>query len=199
MTAVGPRRPGKRQSPARHRVQADDGRGRGGSGRETHRPGKLSFAQYRLLFGLAEHDELSGGELAVAADLSPATVTQLLDALAELGLVTRSRSEHDRRIVTCSLTDVGREAVAKRRAKFERIWKKAVADLEPSELANRGRGFERIGTMFEGLTAGSASNGRAAGTRQRQEVELDRVEAGAEAKALFTEVALGADMPDFLR
>ena len=73
-------------------------------GRDTHRPGELSFAQYHLLFALAEREELSAGELALAADLSPATVTQLLDSLATMGLVERTRSDRDRRVVTCTLT-----------------------------------------------------------------------------------------------
>ena len=95
-------------------------------GRETHRPGTASFAQYPLLFALAEHDELSSGELATAADLSPATVTRCS---------TRSSSsassphplETDRRVVTCSLTDEGREHIAERRAIFESRWDDALA------------------------------------------------------------------------
>ena len=51
-------------------------------GRETRHPGELSDAQYGLLFGLREHSELSSSELALAADLSPATATEMLDALA---------------------------------------------------------------------------------------------------------------------
>ena len=58
-------------------------------GRETHRPGELSFAQYSLLFGLGDGGQLSAGELALAADLSAATVTQMLDSLATAGLVER--------------------------------------------------------------------------------------------------------------
>ena len=68
-------------------------------GRETHRPGELSFAQYGLLFGLADGGELSVRELALSADLSPATVTQMLDGLDATGLVERVRSQRDRRVV----------------------------------------------------------------------------------------------------
>jgi DNA-binding MarR family transcriptional regulator len=77
-------------------------------GRDTHRHGELSFAQYHLLCGLAEYDKRSAGELALAADLSPATVTQMLDSLAELGLVE-----------TCALTITtrGRELLTERRAR----------------------------------------------------------------------------------
>src|SRR5712671_3147100 len=65
-------------------------------GRDTQRAGELSYAQYSLLFTLSERSgELSSRELASSADLSPATVTQMLDSLVEAGLVERVRSEHD--------------------------------------------------------------------------------------------------------
>src|SRR3954463_15149297 len=80
-------------------------------GRETHRPGELSYAQYSLLFGLARGGELPAGELATLADLSPATVTQMLDSLAAAGLVQRKRSHDDKRVVLSALTDRG-EALA---------------------------------------------------------------------------------------
>ena len=118
-------------------------------GRETHRPGTPSFAQYPLLFALAERDELSNGELACAADVSAATVTGMLDSLVELGLVTRSRSRTDRRIVTCSLTDEGRRLVAERRAVFESRWDGALAEFSPAELAIAAAVFERIAAMFD--------------------------------------------------
>src|SRR6516165_6635563 len=92
-------------------------------GRETQRPGAPSFAQYQLLFALADRDSgLPSSELAHAADLSPATATQMLDSLVAHRLVTRVRSERDRRIVTCTLTDAGRGLVAQRRALFQGRW-----------------------------------------------------------------------------
>ena len=95
-------------------------------GRDTHRPGSPSLAQCQLLFVLTDHDGLSSGELALAAELSPASVSQLLDPLVDLGLVTRDRSSADRRIVTCSLTDAGRQVVVERRAAFEGRWAAAL-------------------------------------------------------------------------
>jgi DNA-binding MarR family transcriptional regulator len=120
-------------------------------GRETHRPGSPSFAQYQLLFTLADRDGLSSGELATAAELSPASVTQMLDSLEELGLVARGRSEHDRRIVTCSLTDAGHAAIAERRTAFQGRWEEAVADLETRELEVAAEVFDRIAAMFDEL------------------------------------------------
>ena len=74
-------------------------------GRDTHLGGsELSHAQFELLIELDERGELPAGELAAAARLTPATVTQMLDHLAACGHVERVRSEVDRRVVVSRLT-----------------------------------------------------------------------------------------------
>ena len=57
-------------------------------------------------------------ELALTADLAPATVTQMLDSLEAAGLVERGRSQSDRRVVLISLTERGAGLVAARRARL---------------------------------------------------------------------------------
>lgn len=103
-------------------------------GRDTHRPEELSYAQYCLLFGLAERGELSASELASLADVAPATATQMLDSLVLAGFVERSRSERDRRMVLVSLTARGSELVAARRARYEALWARALARFSEQEL-----------------------------------------------------------------
>ena len=103
-------------------------------GRETHRPGELSDAQYGLLFGLRDVEELSAGELAIAADLSPAATTEMLEGLVTSGLVKRRRSDRDRRVVLVSLTPRGRELVEERRAAMEPLWRAALSDFSEREL-----------------------------------------------------------------
>jgi len=117
-------------------------------GRETHRPGELSFAQYSLLFGLVDAGPRSARELASAADLSPATVTQMLDSLAAAGLVERARSTGDRRIVLTSLTELGSELVAARRARFEPLWREALEQFSDDELATAATVLDRLRDAF---------------------------------------------------
>src|SRR6476660_4230487 len=63
-------------------------------GRDTHLAGgELSHAQFELLMELADRGPLQAGELAAAASLTPGTVTQMLDHLAESGHVERLRSQ----------------------------------------------------------------------------------------------------------
>lgn len=120
-------------------------------GRETHRAGELSHAQYGLLFGLCDGARLSVGELALAADISPATATQMLDSLAEAGLVQRTRGADDRRIVLTSLTERGEEVVAARRARFEPLWQEALASFSSEELRSAAAVLDRLRKLFEDL------------------------------------------------
>lgn len=118
-------------------------------GRDTHRPGELGFAHIQLLSNLAERGGLSAGDLAAAAELSPASVTQLLDSLVDSGLVERTRAEHDRRVVTCTLTSRGRQLVNKRRAFFEDRWQEALAPFTTQELAAATAVLARVHALFD--------------------------------------------------
>lgn len=122
-------------------------------GRETHRPGDLSYAQYGLLFGLAESNELSSRELACAAELSPGTVTQMLEHLEANGLVRRTRSPLDRRVVLTALTERGQRLVDERRAQFEPRWRAALAGFSPEELRAATAVLEHLAGMFAEFSA----------------------------------------------
>ncbi|MEA2198444.1 MAG: MarR family transcriptional regulator, organic hydroperoxide resistance regulator [Solirubrobacteraceae bacterium] len=119
-------------------------------GRETHRPGELSYAQYTLLFSLADRgSEVSARDLACAADLSPPSVTQMLDHLATMGLVARARSELDKRVVLTSLTERGQALIGEHRARFEPRWRAAMAEFDDRELAIAAAVLTRLGALFE--------------------------------------------------
>lgn len=119
-------------------------------GRDTHLgAGELSHAQFELLIELFERGELPAGELAAAARLTPATVTQMLDHLAEQGHVERVRSETDRRVVVSRLTPQGRSAIEAKRAAWKTRWEQALAGVEVDDLSAATRVLERLGAMVE--------------------------------------------------
>lgn len=122
-------------------------------GRDTHRLGAPSLAACQLLFVLSDRDGLSSGELALAAELSPASATQMLDSLTEFGFVTRDRSSTDRRVVSCSLTDAGRQFVTERRALFEGRWRAALASIDTADLAVTAVVLDRIASVFDEFDA----------------------------------------------
>ena len=120
-------------------------------GRESHQPGRLSYAQYGLLFSLATEAELPASRLAALADLTPGTVTPMLDHLEADGLVTRTRSAHDKRVVLISLTESGRQVVAERQARFEPRWTAALDGFTDAELLTTAAVLDRIRAMFDAI------------------------------------------------
>jgi DNA-binding MarR family transcriptional regulator len=124
-------------------------------GRDTHLGGEqLSHAQFELLIELFDRGELPAGELAAAAGLTPATVTQMLDHLAERGHVERARSETDRRVVVSRLTEEGAVKTEARRQQWRERWEQALDGISAEEVAAAALVLERLGTMFEQASAG---------------------------------------------
>ena len=113
--------------------------------------GGLSFAQFHLMRRLAEVDESPASKLAAGADLSPASATQALDHLAELGLVERVRSDTDRRVVLNRLTPAGREVFATKRAELEERWQEALADLSADQLGQAAQVLRRMAEVLDGI------------------------------------------------
>lgn len=120
-------------------------------GRETHRPGELSYAQFGLLFALSDGEPRSSRELALAADISPATAAEMLDGLAASGLVERTRSAEDKRIVLTTLTDRGKNLVDQRRATYEPRWREALSQFSEDELVSATRVLHALRGMFDDL------------------------------------------------
>jgi DNA-binding MarR family transcriptional regulator len=120
-------------------------------GRETHRPGELTDAQYSLLFCLRDQSQMSVRDLAYAAELSPASVTEMLEGLAAAGLVQRQRSDRDRRVVFTSLTESGRGLVEERRARFEPRFRGAMSEFSDEDLLVAAAVLDRLRSLFEEL------------------------------------------------
>jgi DNA-binding MarR family transcriptional regulator len=130
-------------------------------GRDTHLEGaELSHAQFELLIELDERGELPAGELATAARLTPATVTQMLDHLAACGHVERVRSETDRRVVVSRLTAQGHDKIAAKRSAWQSRWLEALGDVSERDLLAATRVLERLGAMFDEASPGTACSPR---------------------------------------
>jgi len=157
VTATPPAKPTKRNSElddlgaAFRRVFRSLNRLRG---RDTHLGGsELSHAQFELLIELDERGELSAGDLAAAARLSPATVTPMLDHLAECGHVERVRSETDRRVVVSRLTPQGARKIEAKREAWRSRWEAALEGVDADELRAATRVLELLGSVFEDAPA----------------------------------------------
>ncbi|WP_249020094.1 MarR family winged helix-turn-helix transcriptional regulator [Conexibacter sp. S30A1] len=122
-------------------------------GRETQRAGQISYAQYGLLHGLAGACERSARELAEQTDLSASTVAQMLEHLEAAGLVRRTRSDQDRRVVLSVLTERGAELVGERQRRLDAHWRGALASFSEEELSTAAAVLERIASVFDSLSS----------------------------------------------
>jgi DNA-binding MarR family transcriptional regulator len=120
-------------------------------GRDARIVGGVSFAHYPLLAALEREHELSAGQLAAEAALTPATVTQMLESLAAAGMVERTRSERDRRVVTTRLTPEGRRRVERKDAELREKWREALAEFDEAELEAATRVLGRLGAYLDEL------------------------------------------------
>ncbi len=122
-------------------------------GRDQHRRGggELSHHQIRALFHLAKEPEVTAGCLAKNAELSPASMTAMLDQLEEWGYVARRRSAEDRRQVLVTLTDKGREKMQAKRAKWNETFLAALGEHSDAELDSAVRVMRTVGGFLDSL------------------------------------------------
>ena len=108
-------------------------------------------AQIRALMQIAKDEEITAGSLAKRAELSPGAMTAMLDQLEESGVITRRRSQTDRRQVIVALTDAGREVVAAKRARWERYWNEGLAKHSEEELQAAARVMSTIADTLDSV------------------------------------------------
>jgi DNA-binding MarR family transcriptional regulator len=122
-------------------------------GRDQHRKTEdgLTIAQVRALFALDKVDAATVGEIAETARLSPASVTAMIDDLERDGVVTRVRSDSDRRRVHVVLTDEGRALLKKRRRVWLGRWETALADIPERDLEAAAEVLNRITGLLDEL------------------------------------------------
>jgi DNA-binding MarR family transcriptional regulator len=114
-------------------------------------PGELTQTQIRALFRLDSAGESTAGDLAKAAELSPASVSAMLDHLERDGIVERSRSASDRRVVVVSLTESGRALLAEKRERWRARGRVALADVSEEHLHAAADVMRRMAAMLDDL------------------------------------------------
>ncbi|HMJ32389.1 MAG TPA: MarR family transcriptional regulator [Baekduia sp.] len=114
-------------------------------------PGELTQTQIRALFKLDSAGESTAGDLAKAAELSPASVSAMLDHLERDGIVERSRSASDRRVVVVSLTASGRALLAEKRERWRARGREALAGVSQKDLHAAADVMRRMAAMLDDL------------------------------------------------
>ncbi len=78
--------------------------------RPSYHSTRLTAARLSAMRMIIESDGTTGGQIAQAEQVTPATITRVLDGLDESGFIEREPSRRDRRIVDVRATEVGRDA-----------------------------------------------------------------------------------------
>jgi DNA-binding MarR family transcriptional regulator len=114
-------------------------------------PGELTQGQIRALFTIDKSGEATAGELAKAAELSPASVSSMLDHLERDGIVSRHRSASDRRVVVVTLTDSGRALLDDKREAWRARGAQALAGVSDEHLVAAADVMHRMAAMLDDL------------------------------------------------
>lgn len=91
----------------------------------------ISEQQWRILRVLWERQSCTSAELAKIALLPSPSMVGIIDRMIKRSLVSRDRSEDDRRIVHVSLTDKGRDLQNELMPKIEAIYKTIINQCDP--------------------------------------------------------------------
>lgn len=95
----------------------------------------LSDTQFAALATLERHGQLTPGELAEHEKVQPPSMTRVIAALTEWGLVTRAPHATDRRQVMLAVTQEGRDRVNRSRRRRDAWLAKRLRELTPAERA----------------------------------------------------------------
>jgi DNA-binding MarR family transcriptional regulator len=95
----------------------------------------LSDTQLAALGALESHGVMTPGELAEHEKVQPPSMTRVIAALEERGLVVRAPHASDRRQVVLTVTDQGREVVRQSRRLREAWLAQRLRELTPQERA----------------------------------------------------------------
>lgn len=121
-------------------------------GRDHSRPGGLTNAQMRTIGALGREQAMSAGQIAKHADLTPATVTAIIDQLEAAGIVERHRSSEDRRVSNISLTAKGWELLEQKLAAWRSIWEQRLSGFADHELETAARVIGEITGILDSVT-----------------------------------------------
>jgi DNA-binding MarR family transcriptional regulator len=114
--------------------------------------GELTVNHIRALSWLSRNDDsATAGEIARETGLNPASVTGLLDQLEAQGLAVRERSATDRRVVRVTMTDQGREVLARKREYWRGCWEEALRDVPAAERRVAADVLHRIAKLYDGV------------------------------------------------
>jgi DNA-binding MarR family transcriptional regulator len=96
--------------------------------------GEITASQFSALSSIARLGPVTLGKLASVERLRPPTVTRMVSAMEESGLVLRRTDADDRRIYRVEVTRLGRDLLERSRTRKDAYLARRLATLTPEEL-----------------------------------------------------------------
>ncbi|HLY77463.1 MAG TPA: MarR family winged helix-turn-helix transcriptional regulator [Thermoplasmata archaeon] len=118
----------------------------------------ISTGQFWSLHVVSSLQSASLSAVARHLSVSAPTVCATVDQLEAAGLVTRHRSDRDRRAVELSLTPKGRRVESRVWSRIGRLMHEVAEDLPPEELATAVRVFLELQRRLESANHGSGES-----------------------------------------
>jgi DNA-binding MarR family transcriptional regulator len=116
----------------------------------------LTGPQLVCLRTIGREDQLPLGQLARAVSLSQATVTGIVDRLVDRGLVKRRRVQSDRRSISISVTDAGRELILSAPSPLQERFSSRLAALSEEDRRALSEALDRVVQMMDGTEIDAA-------------------------------------------
>jgi DNA-binding MarR family transcriptional regulator len=111
---------------------------------------ELTFSQWTTLVALHDGRITTAGDLAHNICHDAGSLTRLIDEMVRRGLVSRSRSESDRRVVTLGLTPRGRDLVEALAPRVMNFWNGLLAGFSHAEVDTLINLLTRLVLVAEG-------------------------------------------------
>lgn len=108
-----------------------------------------TLARTKLLFFLGRNGASRAADIADHFNQAPRTVTEAIDGLEQQGLVRRENDLHDRRSKRVSLTDAGRDALARVEPLRQRLVEQIFGSLTEAERTNFDAILSTLETALE--------------------------------------------------
>ena len=111
---------------------------------------RFTLAEARVLYELAQHDDLTATDLGRELELDPGYLSRILQRFERDGLLARAPSAADRRQILLALTEAGRDAFAPLDARSREEVAALLARLPDPAQASLVTAMSRIETLLGG-------------------------------------------------
>jgi DNA-binding MarR family transcriptional regulator len=110
----------------------------------------ITPSQLAALSTVERHQPMTVGELSAHERVQPPTMTRVVSAMVEAGLVTRDPDPADRRVAWLRLTPEGARFLARGRTRKEAYLAKRLRRIDPERLAILERAVDVLEELVEG-------------------------------------------------